>query len=134
MSSTTQQVMMTLAALAATGATERPSGESLEQQEQRILTGINSQLANISLATAGQWSAIWVGLTASRANLAYIAKNNTGVSPQYALCLRGTVAARRSTPPKTWRWALCCLSRRAAVATSPRAPWRLLPTSSRALS
>lgn len=34
----------------------------------------------------------WVGLTASRANLAYIAKNNTGVSPQYALCLRGTVA------------------------------------------
>jgi len=92
MSSTTQQVMMTLAALAATGATERPSGESLEQQEQRILTGINSQLANTSLATGGQWSAIWVGLTASRANLAYIAKNNTGVSPQYALCLRGTVA------------------------------------------
>src|ERR1700756_5864474 len=71
MSSTTEQVMMTLAALAATGATERPSGESLEQQEQRILTGINSQLANNSLATAGQWSAIWVGLTASRANLAY---------------------------------------------------------------
>jgi hypothetical protein len=92
MSSTTQQVMMTLAALAATGATERPSGESLEQQEQRILNGINSQLANNSLATAGQWSAIWVGLTKSRANLAYIAKNNTGVSPQYALCLRGTMA------------------------------------------
>ena len=91
MSSSTQQVMMTLAALAATGATERPSGESLKQQKQRILTGINSQLANISLATAGQWRAIWVGLTASRANLAYIAKNNTEVS-QYALCLRGTVA------------------------------------------
>jgi Lipase (class 3) len=92
MSSTTQQVMMTLAGLAATGATERPSGESLEQQEQRILNGINSQLANTSLAPAGQWSAIWVGLTKSRANLAYIAKNNTGVSPQYALCLRGTMA------------------------------------------
>jgi hypothetical protein len=90
---TTTQVMMTLAALAATGATERPSGESLRAQEQRVLTGINQQLANTNLATAGEWSAIWVGLTASRANLAYIAiNNNTGGSPAYALCLRGTMA------------------------------------------
>lgn len=84
--------MMTLAALAANGATERPSGESLAAQEQRILAGINQQLANTNLATAGEWSAIWVGLTRSRANLAYIARNNTGADPKYALCLRGTMA------------------------------------------
>jgi hypothetical protein len=85
------QVMMTLAALAATGATERPSGESLADQERRILAGINQQLANTSLATAGEWRAIWIGLTANRANLAYIARHKTRAS-QYALCLRGTMA------------------------------------------
>ena len=78
--------------LAATGATERPAGESHGAQEQRIITGINRQLANTKLATAGEWNAIWVGLTANRANLAYIVKNSTGSSPLYALCLRGTVA------------------------------------------
>jgi hypothetical protein len=51
----TIQVMMTLAGVAATSASERPSGETVEQQQQRILAGINTQLANASLATAGDW-------------------------------------------------------------------------------
>ena len=42
---TETQVMMTLAALAATGATERPSGETLADHKARILKGINTQLA-----------------------------------------------------------------------------------------
>jgi hypothetical protein len=89
----TTQAMMTLAALGATAATERPSGETLEEQERRILAGINSQLANTSLATAGEWRAIWVGLTASRANLAYIAQKITNLFfGHHALCLRGTMA------------------------------------------
>lgn len=87
------QIMMTLAGLAATGATERPSGETLEQQKQRILTGINNQLGNTQLATGGQWEAIWVGLTRDRANLAYIAKASpsAGGPRAFAVCLRGTV-------------------------------------------
>ena len=39
---TDTQVMMTLAALAATGATERPSGEARDAQAARILRGINA--------------------------------------------------------------------------------------------
>lgn len=85
----TPQAMMTLAALAATGATERPSGETVEQQEQRILNGINEQLANPSLATNNEWQALWLGLTQDRANLAYIAEN--AAKTIYVLCLRGTV-------------------------------------------
>ncbi len=80
---TTPQVMMTLAALAATDATENVD-------EQQILKDINAQLTNTGLATNGEWTAIWVGLTKDRANLAYIAKNNS--EPLYALSLRGTVA------------------------------------------
>lgn len=86
-------VMMTLAALAAMAATERPSGETVEQQQQRILAGINEQLTNNDLATDGHWQAIWVGLTRDRANMAYIAQNASieqGQSQQYAVCLRGT--------------------------------------------
>lgn len=87
------QIMMTLAGLAATGAEERPSGETLEEQKQRILTGINNQLANTQLATGGQWQAIWVGLTQDRANMAYIAKASPsmGGPRAFAVCLRGTV-------------------------------------------
>ncbi|HEY4174055.1 MAG TPA: hypothetical protein VGM42_13575 [Rhodopila sp.] len=93
---TETQVMMTLAALAATGATERPSGETLADHKARILKGINTQLAMPGLATNKEWKAIWVGLTASRANLAYLAYNqNVGISgiinPIYALVLRGTM-------------------------------------------
>ncbi|WP_394833689.1 IPT/TIG domain-containing protein [Pendulispora rubella] len=87
------QVMMTLAALAPTGATERPSGESVEQQQARILAGINAQLANANLATGNGWRAIWVGLTQDRANLVYIAENMPTVAgaATYAVCFRGTM-------------------------------------------
>jgi hypothetical protein len=85
---TLTQVMMTLSALAPTGATERPSGETLEQQQQRILLGINTQLADATLATTGQWKAIWLGLTTDRANLAYIAL--CGATGELAVVLRGT--------------------------------------------
>jgi hypothetical protein len=80
--------MMTLAGLAATGANERPSGETLEQQEQRILAGINAQLANSGLATQGNWQAVWLGLSQDRANLAFIAQNIS--SNALAVSIRGT--------------------------------------------
>ena len=80
--------MMTLAQLAATSPNERPSGETVEQQELRIFNAINSQLANPALATSAEWSAVWVGLTQDRANLAYIAQNTT--QNAFAVCLRGT--------------------------------------------
>lgn len=82
--------MMTLAAVGATSATERPSGESLAAQQQRILAGMNAQLADTSLATAGQWTVTWLALTADRANLVYVA---TGPDNQLAVCLRGTVVS-----------------------------------------
>lgn len=92
-SNATTNVMMTLAALAATAAAERPSGESLAAHVQRITSGIAAQLANTALATAGNWNLVYVGLTASRANMAYIASNNSSTPQQFALCLRGTVSA-----------------------------------------
>src|ERR1700742_4606382 len=80
--------MMTLAQLAATAPNERPSGEVLGQQQQRILAGINSQLSNAQLPTAGQWQAVWLGLTEDPANLAYIAVNY--LQNAFAVGLRGT--------------------------------------------
>jgi hypothetical protein len=82
--------MMTLSAVGGTSAVERPSGETLAQQQQRMFSGINAQLANKSLATQGQWTVTWLALTADRANLVYIA---TGPSNQIAVCLRGTVVS-----------------------------------------
>ncbi|HKV39699.1 MAG TPA: lipase, partial [Blastocatellia bacterium] len=81
--------MMTLAGLAANAAIERPSGETIRQQTLRILAGINSQLLDKQLATAGQWNAIWLALSPDRANLAYIAQNTSTNS--FAVCLRGTL-------------------------------------------
>ena len=71
---TDTQIMMTLAALTADGATARPSGETPAQQSARIGQGITAQLALTGLATQGGWSLSWVGLTQSGANLAYIAQ------------------------------------------------------------
>ena len=88
MSGTTEQIMMTLAQFGAISSTERPSGESVEQQEQRILNGINGQLANTALPTGGEWQAVWIGLTQDRANLAYIAQNTS--QNAFAVSLRGT--------------------------------------------
>lgn len=86
------QVMMTLAAFAATAATPRPSGETWEAQQRRISKGITRQLADNKLATQAAWTLTWVGLTQSGANLAYIAQgpDDNGASV-YALVLRGTV-------------------------------------------
>jgi hypothetical protein len=83
--------MMTLCAVGTTSAAERPSGETLAQQQQRILNGLNSLLANTQLATQGQWKVTWLALTQDRANLAYIAINST--TNQVAVCLRGTVVS-----------------------------------------
>jgi hypothetical protein len=88
LSGTTEQIMMTLAQFGVISSTERPSGESVEQQEQRILNGINGQLANTALPTGGEWQAVWIGLTQDRANLAYIAQNTS--QNAFAVSLRGT--------------------------------------------
>jgi hypothetical protein len=85
---TIPQVMMTLAQLAVTAGAQRPSGETLQQQQERIYNGINAQLSNEDLATNGEWQAVWVGLTNDRANLAYIAHNTS--QNAFAVCLRGT--------------------------------------------
>ena len=86
------QIMMTLAAFAATGATPRPSGETPAAQQARITAGITAQLGNTALATGGAWTLTWVGLTQSGANLAYIAQGqDNGGGSVYALVLRGTV-------------------------------------------
>ena len=81
--------MMTLAALAANGAVQRPAGETVQQQTERILAGITTQLADTSLATGGAWNAVWLGLTPDRANLAFIAQNTAQNS--LAICIRGTL-------------------------------------------
>ncbi|MDQ6948581.1 MAG: IPT/TIG domain-containing protein [Actinomycetota bacterium] len=84
---TQQAEMMTLAALAYTSATTRPSGESVADQEARILAGINGLLRSV----APTWQATWVGLTQDRANLAYIARSATAGAPRLIVGLRGTV-------------------------------------------
>ncbi|MGP3998707.1 lipase family protein [Streptomyces sp. 8N706] len=86
----TRQVAMTLAAIAATAATPRPSGESVAEQCTRVLLGINQQLANPDLATQGDWSLLWAALSEDNANMAYLAKSTDG-SNQFAVVLRGTV-------------------------------------------
>lgn len=87
MSYNTQQIMMTLAALAST-ASNRQIFESVEHQEERALKWINQILAEPGLATGGTWKAIWVGLSADRANLSYIAQNAS--KTQFAVSIRGT--------------------------------------------
>ncbi|WP_042380614.1 IPT/TIG domain-containing protein [Streptacidiphilus melanogenes] len=85
------QVTMTLAALAATANTPRPSGEKLEQQTERIITGIDAQLSDASLATQGVWELAWLALSPANANMAYIARSTDGTN-QFAVVARGTDA------------------------------------------
>ncbi|MFE9725753.1 IPT/TIG domain-containing protein [Streptomyces sp. NPDC005794] len=85
----TRQVTMTLTAIAAAGATPRPSGETLSDQAARIRKGITAQLADTSLATRGTWQLLWLGLSPDNANLAYLASNG---SAEFAVVIRGTVA------------------------------------------
>ncbi|WP_405803897.1 IPT/TIG domain-containing protein [Streptomyces sp. NBC_00210] len=87
---TPAQVTMTLAAIAATAATPRPSGETLQEQTQRAMRGVTAQLNNSALATRGTWQLMWLALSPDNANLAYIAKNSDG-SNQFAVAIRGTI-------------------------------------------
>jgi hypothetical protein len=86
----TAQIMMTLAGLAATGATPRPYGESQADQATRIANGIAVQLEDTTLVTGGAWTLAWLGLTNDQANLAFIACNSGSTPPQIAVCLRGS--------------------------------------------
>jgi hypothetical protein len=83
---------MTLAAIAATAATPRPSGESLQGQGQRMLRGMWTHLNDPSLDTGGLWRVVWLGLGPDNANMAYIAQNLDG-SNQFAVVVRGTVGS-----------------------------------------
>src|SRR5882757_379499 len=87
------QIMMTLAAFTADGAAARPSGETVAEQTTRIGNGITAQLALTDLATSGDWTLTWVGLTQSGANMAYIAQgpDDSDGNSVYSLILRGTV-------------------------------------------
>ncbi|WP_326783562.1 lipase family protein [Streptomyces sp. NBC_00151] len=87
---TPAQVCMTLSAIAAAGATPRPSGETQKEHEQRIMRGITAQLGDPGLATGGTWQLQWLGLTPDNGNLAYIAWNSAN-SGEFALVVRGTV-------------------------------------------
>lgn len=87
-----EQVMMTLAALAFTDETAKP-GESLSQQEQRILTDLNTNPAVglRQVPTTQGWTATWVGLSSDpqRSNMSYIAQS--GERPDaVAVCIRGS--------------------------------------------
>ncbi|MFF0295162.1 IPT/TIG domain-containing protein [Kitasatospora sp. NPDC004614] len=86
---TMPQVAMTLAAIAATGATPRPSGETVAEQQERISLGVSEQLAEPSLATGNGWSLTWLALSPDNANMAFLAANRS--SNAFAVVLRGTV-------------------------------------------
>ncbi|MFF6998278.1 IPT/TIG domain-containing protein [Streptomyces sp. NPDC008313] len=86
------QVTMTLAAVAATAAVPRPSGETLADQTGRALSGVAARLADASLATGGTWLPLWLALSPDNANLVYIAQNLDG-SNEFAVAVRGTVQA-----------------------------------------
>ncbi|MEU1286926.1 IPT/TIG domain-containing protein [Kitasatospora sp. NPDC005856] len=87
---TMPKVAMTLAAIAATGATPRPSGETPAEQRNRIVLGVGEQLAESSLATGNDWSLEWLALSPDNANMAYLAANPSANA--FAVVLRGTVA------------------------------------------
>ncbi|MFI6586691.1 IPT/TIG domain-containing protein [Embleya sp. NPDC050493] len=85
-------VAITLAAIAASAAPSRPSGETLSEHSNRVFLGIQQQLTDSSLATGNNWSQQWLALSADNANMAYLAKSKDG-SNQFAVVIRGTVAS-----------------------------------------
>ncbi|GGQ64196.1 hypothetical protein [Kitasatospora griseola] len=89
--SITPQVAMTPAAIAATAATPRPSGETTAEQRDRILQGVGRQLAEPSLATGNDWFPIWLALSPDNANMAYLAASRS--TNAFAVVLRGTVGS-----------------------------------------
>ncbi|MEV0776932.1 IPT/TIG domain-containing protein [Streptomyces sp. NPDC050428] len=88
---TEAQVTMTLATLAATAATPRPSGETVAEQTRRALTGIAARLTDSSLATGDTWLPMWLAMRPDNGNLVYIAWNTA--ANQFAVVVRGTVSA-----------------------------------------
>ncbi|MEO3766904.1 IPT/TIG domain-containing protein [Streptomyces sp. B5E4] len=82
------QVTMTLAALAATAATPRPSGETVAEQTARVRRGIVAQLQSSTVVSG--WELLWLALSPDNANLVYVALNTDG-SNQIAVVVRGTV-------------------------------------------
>jgi len=86
------QVMLTLAALAYTDETAK-AGESIAQQEQRILNDLNNDPTyGLQQGAATQdWFVVCAGLSADpqRPNLALIAKSSTRANT-YAIAIRGT--------------------------------------------
>ncbi|MFE3203787.1 IPT/TIG domain-containing protein [Embleya sp. NPDC059237] len=86
-------VAMTLAAIAASAAPSRPSGETLSQHANRVFLGIQQQLADASLATANSWSLQWIALSPDNANMAYLVKNKNVSVNEFAVVIRGTVAS-----------------------------------------
>ncbi|MFE6100197.1 IPT/TIG domain-containing protein [Streptomyces laurentii] len=86
------QVAMTLAGIAATAATPRPSGESVAEQCARVILGVSQQLTVPELATQGGWTLVWAALSEDNANMAYLAKS-TDRTNRFAVVLRGTVSS-----------------------------------------
>lgn len=84
----TPQITMTLATLAATAATPRPSGETVAEQTVRARRGIAAQLQKSPVL--GGWQLLWLAISPDNANLVYVAWNPDG-SNQVAVVVRGTV-------------------------------------------
>ncbi len=80
--------MMTLCAFSPIAAVALPDGETSAQQQQRMLDGIRSMMAE----TPGldSWKVVWLGLTSFRANMAFVVQNVKDTS-ELAVCFRGTV-------------------------------------------
>ncbi len=79
--------MVTLAALAYVAPLK--GDHSVHDQEAHMLAGLEGVLAVTSLATQGEWSVLWMGLTESGGNLAYIVRHET--DDKLAVVVRGTV-------------------------------------------
>ena len=74
--------MMTLSAIAYSA--EASTNDTIKEY-------IINYLADSSLATGGKWELVWgPGISFLNANLAYVARNNTGETPAYAIGIRGT--------------------------------------------
>lgn len=80
--------MMTLCAFSPIAAVPFPDGETSVQQQQRMLDGIRSSMAE----TPGldSWKVVWLGVSSFRANMAFVVQNVKDTS-ELAVCFRGTV-------------------------------------------
>jgi hypothetical protein len=85
---TDRQVMVTLATLA---YVKPMAGDPayLERQQRYMLGELTTALADTGLATQGEWSVLWIGLTDDQSNLAFIARNSA--KDKLAVVVRGTV-------------------------------------------